>query len=321
MSTATPSPSTQTATHSWTRALPEILGYVGAALVASAALNLVAQSWEDWSDVVRLIVLMTATSVLAGPAIGIAVVTHGRTGLAEHGTQRRLVALMLALTAALVAATAHQILVMAGIDDVFERSDPWVMLPAVAGLLVAVLAARLAPGVLATLGVAGLSGFAAVSAMSLIADQPAWVLPILVTGAGAIWLALAPIWLQPPVLAESLGVAWTIAFLMPQALIESRVLDPDLPPDELAATWWARGLLIAFAVSALSIFARGGSWAWAVGGVVAAAIGALAIAGSALGWITGMLVAGIVLLALSGVLLLLRRRIGVEDASTSAQVR
>lgn len=306
MTTTTPS-SPQTASHTWTRVLPEILGYVGAALVASAALNLVAQSWEDWSDTVRLLVLLGATTVLAAPAAVIAVIHRGRSGLAEHGTQRRLVALMLALSAALVAATAHQILVMAGIEDVFERSNPWVLLPAAAGLLVAIIGAWLAPGVLATLGVAGLAGFTAVSAMSLIADQPAWVLPILVAGAGAIWLASAPIWLIPPVLAEALGVAWMITFLMPQALIESRVMDPDMPADEIAATWWARGLLLAFAASALTIFARGGSWAWAVGGVIAAAIGALAVAGSALGWITGMLVAGIVLLALSGLLLLLRR--------------
>lgn len=163
--------------------LPEILGYVGAALVASAALNLVAQSWEDWSDTIRLLVLLT-----------------------------------------------------------------------------------------------------------------------------------------PAVLAESLGVAWIIAFLMPQALIDSRVMDPDMPSDQVAASWWARGLLLAFAAAALTIFARGGSWAWAVGGVIAAAIGALAVAGTALGWITGMLVAGVVLLALSGLLLLLRRR-SSPAAATSAPER
>jgi len=54
--------------------LPEILGYVGAALVASAALNLVAQSWEDWSDTIRLLVLISATGVLAVPAAIIALV-------------------------------------------------------------------------------------------------------------------------------------------------------------------------------------------------------------------------------------------------------
>jgi len=75
------------------------------------------------------------------------------------------------------------------------------------------------------------------------------------------------------------------------------------------------------AVSALTIFARGGSWAWAVGGVVAAAIGALAIAGSALGWVTGMLVAGVVLLAIAGLLFLARQRTATEEVPTSAPVR
>ncbi len=303
------------------RVLPEILGYVGAALVASAALNLVSLSWEDWSDPVRLSVLVGATTVLAGSAVVIAAINQGRPGLAERGTPRRLVALTVALSAVLVAATAHQILVMAGWDDLFERSDPWVLAPAAAGLAVALVGAWLAPGVLATLGVAGLSGFTAVSAMSLLADQPEWVMPIFITGVGAVWLALAPLNLVPPVLAESLGVAWTIGFLMPLALIESRVLDPDLPADEIAAVWWSRALLIAFAVSALTIFARGGSWAWAVGGVVAATIGALAIAGSALGWVTGMLVAGVVLLAIAGLLLLARRRTATEEVPTSAPVR
>lgn len=303
------------------RVLPEILGYVGTALVASAALNLVSLSWDDWSDPVRLAVLVSATTVLAGSAIVITTINRGRPGLAQRGTPRRLVALTLALSAVLVAATAHQILLMAGLQDLFERSDPWVLVPAAAGLAVALMGAWLAPGVLATLGVAGLSGFTAVSALSLLADQPEWVMPIFITGVGAVWLALAPVRLIPPVLAESLGVAWTIAFLMPLALIESRALDPQLPPDELAATWWARALLVGFAVSALTIFARGGSWAWAVGGVVAAAIGAIAIAGSALGWVTGLLVAGVVLLAIAGLLLLARKRTSTEELPTSAPVR
>jgi len=217
------------------RVLPEILGYVGAALVASAALNLVSLSWEDWSDPVRLSVLVGATTVLAGSAVVIAAMNQGRPGLALRGTPRRLVALTVALSAVLVAATAHQILLMAGWDDLFERSDPWVLVPAAAGLAVALVGAWLAPGVLATLGVAGLSGFTAVSAMSLLADQPEWVMPIFITGVGAVWLALAPLNLVPPVLAESLGVAWTIGFLMPLALIESRVVDPALPADEIAA--------------------------------------------------------------------------------------
>lgn len=318
--TATASRTAGIPAHPWTRVLPEVLGYVGAAFVASAALNLVAQSWEDWSDTIRLLVLIAATAVLAVPAAIIAVVHRGRSGLVDHAMLRRLVALLLALSAALVAASAYQVLTMAGIEDVFERSDPWVLVPAAAGLTVALAGAWLAPGVLSTLGAAGLSGFAAVSAMSLIADQPAWVLPILIAAAGAVWLALAPALLTPAVLAESLGVAWIIAFLMPQALIDSRVMDPDMPSDQVAASWWARGLLLAFAAAALTIFARGGSWAWAVGGVIAAAIGALAVAGTALGWITGMLVAGVVLLALSGLLLLLRRR-SSPAAATSAPER
>jgi Predicted membrane protein (DUF2157). len=60
------------------RVLPEILGYVGAALVASAALNLVSLSWEDWSDPVRLSVLVGATTVLAGSAVVIAAINQGR---------------------------------------------------------------------------------------------------------------------------------------------------------------------------------------------------------------------------------------------------
>jgi hypothetical protein len=61
-----------------------------------------------------------------------------------------------------------------------------------------------------------------------------------------VWLALAPRWLTPPALAEALGVAWLIINLMPQALINSRVIDPEmsLPADEIAATWWARALLL-----------------------------------------------------------------------------
>ncbi|MEK9737408.1 MAG: hypothetical protein VW239_08815, partial [Candidatus Nanopelagicales bacterium] len=69
---------------------------------------------------------------------------------------------------------------------------------------------------------------------------------------------------------------------------------------------------------ALILFARGRSWAWAVGGVVAAGVGAMSIAGQTLGLIAGLLVAGVVLLAASGILIITRtRRERVEEVQSS----
>ena len=204
--------------------LPEVIGYVGGALVASAGLNFIAQSWEKWSYLTRVSVVGTALVILyaaAGAVIGIA---GGRAALEspEKANRRRLTAVLMALAAVLVGALTAVIIDHQGWMD-FEDSMWWIVLPGALALLAAGVGAWFAPGAVSTLAVAATS-------------------------------------------------AWT-------------------------------GV-------ALTLFARGASWAWAVGGVIAAAMAAMAFAGQALGWVAALLVAGVVLLACSGLLLALRRRSG-----------
>jgi len=300
--------------------LPQILGWVGAALVASAALSQVGQSWDDWTDLTRLIVLALALAALAGSGLTVLTLTGGRSALNSSDIRRRIVAVLLALCAPLVAAASYQVLAIADVGQLGERGNAWAVVPAAAGLLAAAVGAWLVRGVMTTLAMASMWAYFGITLLGIFADQPDWVLPVIVAVVGAIWLAAAPGIFPPAALSQALGVAWTTAMLAPVALMQIDTSESTADPQEFAATWTARGLLIGFAATCFVVFARSGAWAWAVGGVIAAAIGALAVAGTALGWITGMLVAGVVLLALSGLLLLLRRR-SSPAAATSAPER
>lgn len=290
--------------------LPEIIGYVGGALVASAGLNFIAQSWEKWSFVTRLSVIGTAMVVLyaaAGTIIGIA---GGRSALdtPEKANRRRLTAVLMALAALLVGALTAVILDNQGWMD-FDDTTWWIVVPGALALLAATVGAWFAPGAVSTLAVAGTSAWTGVAlTMKVAVDQPAWWVPVLITAFGAVWLAVAPRVLRAPELSESLGMAWLLLFLGPAALAD--LTDPymNATDDQVASVWVSRGLLTAIALVALTLFARGASWAWAVGGVIAAVMAAMAFAGQALGWVAALLVAGVVLLACSGLLLALRRR-------------
>lgn len=298
--------------------LPEIIGYVGAALVASAGLNFVAQSWDDWSTTVRLSVIGVAAALLCSAALIIMGFAGWRSGLQseQHANRRRLVAVLFSLTAPLVGAFTAVILDAQGR---FEETSAWIVLPGVVALVAALAGAWCAPGTMTTLAVAGMGAWTAIATSIVVADnQPEWWIPILATAFGAAWLALAPQFLANPTLSESLGVAWLLAMLGPAAvtdLAETMVVSGD----QAIAVWLSRGILVGFAVVALTLFARGAGGAWAVGGVIAAVLASMGFAGQALGWVAALLVAGVVLLALSGLLLVLRRRTSPEDdeAATS----
>lgn len=290
--------------------LPEIIGYVGGALVASAGLNFVAQSWEKWSFFTRVSVIGTAIVILyaaAGTIVGIA---GGRTALdsLEKANRRRLTAVLLALASLLVGALTAVILDNRGWMD-FDDTTWWIVLPGVVAFLAAAAGAWFAPGTVSTLAVAATSGWTGVAlAMKLAQDRPAWWVPVLITAFGAAWLAVAPRVLRARELSESLGLAWLLLFLGPAALAD--LSDPSMTStdDQVVSVWVSRGLLTAMALISLTLFARGASWAWAVGGVIAAVMAAMAFAGQALGWVAALLVAGVVLLACSGLLLAIRRR-------------
>lgn len=296
--------------------LPEIIGYVGAALVASAALNFVAQSWEDWSVVVRLSVIGTAVTLLYAAGVTIMGLAGWRSGLQreDRANRRRLVAVLLALAAPLVGAFLAVI-----IDDrgLFDRVTPWLVLPGVVAFVAAAAGAFCAPGAVSTIAVAGTGAWTAIATSIVVADgRPEWWIPLLAAAFGAAWLAVAPRVLAIPPLSEALGMAWLLLMLGPAAIADPA--EPMAVSDNQAiAVWLSRGLLVVLALVALTVFARGASGAWAVGGVIAAVLASMGFAGQALGWVAALLVAGIVLLALSGLLLALRRRSTDGEVATS----
>ena len=299
--------------------LPEIAGYVGASLVASAALNFVAQSWEDWSTLVRLTIVGTAVALLYAAGLIILALGGGRSGLAreDHANRRRLVAVLFAFAAPLAGAFVAVILDAQGL---FAEVTPWLILPGVVALAAAIAGAWPTPGVVSTLVVGGAAAWTALASTIVVAEsQPEWWVPVIAAMFGALWLAVAPRLLAVPTLSESLGVAWILLMLGPAAVTDL-VAMPEATDAQTVAVWVSRALLLGFAAVALTLFARGASGAWAVGGVLAAVMASMGIAGQALGWVAALLVAGVVLLALSGLLLVLRRQAAEPDVPTSDPV-
>lgn len=316
---ATETPATPTSKHrSWQQGpLPEIIGYVGAALVASAGLNFMGQSWEQWTPLVRLSVIGVTALLLAAAGLIIMGLAGWRAGLLreDRANRRRLVAVLLALAAPLIGAFLAVILDSRGL---FDQVSGWLIAPGVLALVAAVLAAWCAPGAVTTIVVAATSAWTGITTTVVIAeDQPAWWIPIIASAFGAAWLALAPRLLAVPPLSESLGMAWLLLMLGPAAITDPA--DPvAVASDQAVAVWVSRGLLVAMALIALTLFARGASGAWAVGGVIAAVLASMGFTGQALGWVAALLVAGVVLLTLSGLLLAVRRRSADSGAATSA---
>lgn len=297
--------------------LPEIIGYVGAALIASAGLNFIAQSWEQWTFPVRIGVISVSAALLYAAALIIVGLVGWRAGLHDpaHANRRRLVAVVCALAAPLLGALASVVLDERGLLA-YESGNAWILLPPGIALAGATVGAWLAPGVVSTLAVAGTSAWFGVALLVSLAGEGAeWWYPILATAMGALWLAAAPRILAAPQLSEALGMAWLLVFLAPPALSDPNSPLGDVTESQMASVWVSRGLLALIAVVALTLFARGATWPWAVGGIIAATIAATAIAGQTLGWVAAMLVAGVVLLALSGLLLAVRRRSGSSDVS------
>jgi hypothetical protein len=309
----------------WRRGpLSEIIGYVGAALIVSAGLSLVSQTWDSWPKPVQFGVVTAGALVLYATSILITLNAGGLGSLRAHVIRRRLVGVLLVVAAPLVAAAFAVALDWAGIV-IDAEGVYWPLAVMSVGLVAAGLAAWWAPGVMPTLGVA----FASFTWLQVFFGQVLgpWEQPLAIAVVSAVatlgWLVVAPMLLPPRVLTEALGVAGFILLQVAHAFMAF-----DMPPQlgDVAeqrlmwAMWFSRIALLAFATVALVIFARGGSWVWAVGGVVAAGAGALSIAGQTLGLIAGLFAAGIILLAVSGVLLVARTR-HRDEAATSDQER
>lgn len=304
--------------------LPEILAYLGAAFVVGSGFALVVQSWETWSTATQIAIVAAAmVSLYAGAAV-LSLIAGGRRSLADHATRRRLVTVLATLAAPLAALLTGLALDAARLT-IDRREDVVMMIVFSVALAATVFAAWWVPGAFPTVAV-GLAGFMWITAFEGTLLGPLES-PLLNEGvmlsATLGWLVIAPLVLRPRILAESLGMAGFVILQMPTAFAgfdQPMGLDPAAQTQLTIATWTARVALLAFAAVALALFARGRSWAWAVGGVVAAGVGAMSIAGQALGLIAGLFVAGVVLLAASGAIIITRTR-RERAVATSAQER
>lgn len=290
--------------------LPEILGYVGAALVATAVVNSVANWWPDWSATTHLVLVVAGLVVCYAAAFTLAGLSGWREGLATQQAvaRRRLVALLLAGGAAFAGLT---VLLAPMTTEIGQ--EPWIVLASGAvAFAAAAAAAWFVRSVLCTLAVAGASVWLAVGLWQVLAlPDRAWYLPLGMVLLGVVWTVVAPRLLPVPVLSEALGWAWMVSMTMPYAMWNPGEWDEAMDPnfDALQAqAWTARGILAVLAVVGMLVFLRGGSWPWAAGGITSAVLLALAIGGQTLNWIVATLVAGVVLILLSVMLIALRRR-------------
>jgi len=292
-------------------ALPEIIGYIGAAFIVGAGLTLASQTWALWPKPVQLGVVTLGAIALYVTALIVTTTAGGLQSLRDHAARRRLVGVLLAVAVPLVVSALVVALEWAGID-IDTEGTYWPIGLASIALVAAAIAAWWAPGAVPTLSVAatGLIWLWLVTSRIL----GSWEQPLVIATVSAVcavgWLIIAPRFLPPRVLTEALGVT---AFIWLQLVNAFTTLDSSLPDDSgqqhlMWATWFSRIALLIFALVAVVIFARGGSWVWAAGGVIAAGAGALSIAGQTLGLVAGLFVAGVILLAVSGAILIARAR-------------
>lgn len=292
--------------------LPEILGYVGAALVGSALLTLVMQSWDAWSAWTRVGVVATATAAVGVTAVVLAVMAGWRSGLASGPAGRRRLSALLLAAASLLAGLTTTVL----LDALGYPNASWTVL--VAGAVAFVAAAGtawLVRAVLSTLAVAaGALWLVAGVAVAWQPSETAWYLPLLLLVPAAAWLAVAPRLLAVPALSEALGWAFALqpllayAMFVPPEVVGDVYVDQAMVDAQQTQAWVARGLLALLAVVGMSMFLRGGRWPWAAGGVLAAVGATLAVGGQTLNVVMALLVAGVALLLCSAFLLVARRR-------------
>jgi len=300
-------------------ALPEIIGYIGAAFIVGAGLTLASQTWALWPKPVQLGVVTLGAIALYVTALIVTTTAGGLNSLRDHATRRRLVGVLLAVAIPLVVSALVVALEWAGVD-IDAEGTYWPIGLASMALVAAAVAAWWAPGAVPTLSVA----VTGLLWLWLVTDRilGSWEQPLVIAIVSAVytvgWLIIAPRLLPPRLLTEALGVTAFIGLQLGNAFttFASSLPDDSGQQQLMWAMWFSRIALLIFALVAVVIFARGGSWVWAAGGVIAAGAGALSIAGQTLGMVAGLFVAGVILLAVSGAILIARTRRTAETATS-----
>jgi uncharacterized membrane protein len=268
--------------------LVEAAAYAGGVLVAASGALLVGERWEELGRPGRVAVLAAVTVVLAATGIVVAALRpRGRAALLrpEQGVRRRLAGTILAGAAVSAAGTVALL-------------DPGRPIPAAltaVGLMAMVQWA--APGVVTevvTLGaVLNLAG-------TVLFDSPADGAGVVLAYAfiGAVWAVGAR---TPAITAPVPALALGLLVVLLTGAVGTWGFDESSEAAGLA-------VLALLAVVGLAGFVRGGRWPLAAAGTGALAALVMDISSDSLGPAIGVMLSGVLLLALALVLVVVRRR-------------
>ena len=270
----------------------ELSGYAGAALIVLGIGAVGAQLWEDTGLLIQVAATAVGCALLAVAAAVILVRTDGRrAGLAEHPAQRRLVGVLGTASAGLLAATVSLVSAELATDP-----HPWLLLVFASALLGSSVTAWAAPGSVPTLAVGGTSATTLIAALDNLGwiDTPAVFGSAFLVLAAVVGLGLVRV-LRPVILVQALAVAtWLVAA-------------GAMAVDDGPTMWIGRTALLLLAIGGAVQFVRDGGLPLAVGAAAALAVLIHVSFADALGGAVGMVVAGLVLVAVSAGLSVARR--------------
>lgn len=279
--------------------LAELAAYAGAACAVVGMAVLGSQIWSDVTQVLRALIpalcacgLLFATWLLA------------RRHPAPNTARARL-AQVLGVCAAALGAVAVAVALAPPVLDDARPAQP--ALAFGSGLVIAIVASRLAPGFLTTLATGVLASATGLSAIGLLpldtgGPGPAGLFLVLlgVTAALAVPDVLPPAWLT-----RLMGIsAWVFGSLL---LLMSHEEYDYIGQPQPVWTWLGRVAALGIVTIGSISFARGGDWSWAVGAAVGAAMLVGLWSATAVNAGVALLVAGLVLVSVAGLLALSRR--------------
>lgn len=288
-----PAPATTThPSQGWASRLIEVGAYLGAALVAAGTVLVVRQQWHELGHVGQLAVLGSVALVLGVTGMVVAALARRRGENApDHAVLRRLSSTLLTLAAAVTAGFVLRAF-MATNGDVDESRVGWMFLTIAATSGLILVATRVvAPSAFAEIGLFG---------------------ALLAVPAGIVWLAGPP---DSPTLGMVLfycvGIGYAaLAILTRMVTVPTLGIGLGLATALIASvgdTTTSRVLLLLLAAGCFAGYLARPRWPLVTTAMVAAVAFTFSIVGDTFGPAVAMLVAGLVLLVLTGVALLLRR--------------
>lgn len=277
------------------RRLLEVAGYVGGALVASAVVLFAAMSWADLGLAGRLLLLGASGVVLGVASVLLVVNAGGRAALLEprHTSRRVLAGVLFTLAGGALAG-------MAGVAA-DANVDREAVVAVIVGLVLVVtvgLTYQVTAGVVSQVAILTGVLVAAIGVVELLSVSTSRSVPLVIAGAGLLWLVLAEWpWVREVVTGRVLGCV--------ALLVGVQSLIGDEP------NWPTFVLLILVGLAAIGRYVLRLGWPFLATGVVGLTLGVTEwvfdLTGGQLGVAGALLVGGVILLGTAVAGLRLRR--------------